>query len=78
MRPRPESARARAERKRGISVPTLPCRSLVVYGKSFPADRGTLLGRHLGSETLAFPQLDHWDLVLDPRVRAAVATWLTP
>jgi pimeloyl-ACP methyl ester carboxylesterase len=76
MRARPESVRARAERKRGISIPGLPCPSLVVYGDDFPAERGTLLARHLGSETLAFPGLDHWDLVLDPRVRTAIANWL--
>lgn len=75
---RPESVRARAERKRGISIPRLPCRSLVVYGDDFPAERGTALARHFGSETLAFPGLDHWGLVLDPRVRAAIAGWLTP
>jgi pimeloyl-ACP methyl ester carboxylesterase len=77
MRARPESARARAERERGISIPGLPCPSLVVHGDSFPAERGTLLAAHLGADTIAFPGLDHWDLVLDPRVRVAVAEWLT-
>lgn len=28
------------------------------------------------SDQISFPGLDHWDLVLDPRVRAAVAEWL--
>jgi hypothetical protein len=36
MRARPESLFARAERKRGISVPSLPCPSLVIYGDEFP------------------------------------------
>jgi pimeloyl-ACP methyl ester carboxylesterase len=78
IRARPESSRARAQRKRGISVPSLPCPSLVVYGDSFPTERGILLARLYGSETLAFPGLDHWDLVLDPRVRTAIANWVTP
>jgi pimeloyl-ACP methyl ester carboxylesterase len=77
MRARPESSRARRERRRGISVPGLPCPSLVVHGDEFPTERGALLARLYGSETLAFPGLDHWDLVLDPRVRFAVARWLT-
>jgi pimeloyl-ACP methyl ester carboxylesterase len=76
MPARPESARARAERKRGISVPRLPCASLVVYGDSFPDDRGTALARLYGSDVIGVPGLDHWALVLDPRVRTAVAEWL--
>ena len=76
MPARAESSRARAERKRGISIPGLPCRSLVVYGDSFPHDRGTLLAQLYASDVLAFPGLDHWDLVRDPQVRTAVATWL--
>lgn len=76
MRARPESTRARAERKRGISVPSLPCPSLVVYGDDFPEERGARLARLYGSDMRFFPGLDHWDLVLDPRVRAAVADWL--
>ena len=78
IRARRESARARAQRKRGISIPNLPCPSVVVYGDSFPTERGMLLARRYGSETLAFPGLDHWDLVLDPRVRTAVADWVAP
>lgn len=78
MRSRPESLRARGQRKRGISIPSLPCPSLVVYGDSFPTERGSLLARLYDSDTLAFPGLDHWDLVLDPRARTAIATWLQP
>jgi pimeloyl-ACP methyl ester carboxylesterase len=76
MRARPESARARAERKRGISVPSLPCPSLVVYGDDFRDERGTALVRLYGSDERHFPGLDHWDLVRNPEVRAAVAEWL--
>jgi pimeloyl-ACP methyl ester carboxylesterase len=75
-RPRPESSLARDERRRGISVPSLPCPSLVVYGADFPDERGRLIGALYGSDALAFPDLDHWGLVLDPRVPRAVARWL--
>jgi hypothetical protein len=73
---RTESLRARAERKRGVSVPSLPCPSLVVYGREFAEDRGRRLAALYGSEELAFPNLDHWDLVLEPRVRVAIAARL--
>lgn len=76
MQRRAESMRARAERKRGISIPSLPCRSLVVYGDDFPDERGVRLARLYDADELAFPDLDHWGLVLDPRVRTAVAHWL--
>lgn len=76
IRARPESSRARAERKCGISVPSLPCPSLVIYGHAFPGDRGRQVAACYGSHTLAFPDLDHWGLVRDRRVRAAIATWL--
>ena len=76
MRARPESSLARAERKRGISVPALPCPALVVSGDDFPDERGTALARLYGADHLSFPGLDHWALVLDPRVRAAVARYL--
>ena len=73
---RPESLRARAERKRGISVPALPCPSLVVYGDDFPEERGTAVAALYGSATRRFPGLDHWALVLSPEVPRAVAGWL--
>jgi pimeloyl-ACP methyl ester carboxylesterase len=73
---RPESSLARAERKRGISVPTLPCPSLVIYGDQFRDERGRALARFYGSEEREFQGLDHWDLVRDHRVRAAVAAFL--
>jgi len=43
MRARPESLFARAERKRGISVPSLPCPSLVIYGDEFREECGLTL-----------------------------------
>lgn len=76
LRARPESSRARAERKRGISVPGLPCPSLVVFGDEFRDERGTPVAQLYGSETLDFPGLGHWDAVLDERVRRTIAGWL--
>jgi ATP adenylyltransferase len=76
VRARPESARARAERKRGISVPRLPCPSLVVYGEAFRHERGKAIARVYGSDEIDFPGLDHWGLVRDARVRTAIANWL--
>jgi dienelactone hydrolase len=76
MRARPESARARAERKRGISVPSLPCPSLVVYGDAFRGERGKRVAECYRSDELDFPGLDHWALVLDPAVRTGIRTWL--
>jgi pimeloyl-ACP methyl ester carboxylesterase len=73
---RPESIRARGERKRGLSVPAVPCPALVVYGHEFPEARGRALVALYGAEELSFPDLDHWGLVLDARVRQAIARWL--
>jgi pimeloyl-ACP methyl ester carboxylesterase len=73
VRARPESALARAERKRGIRVSPLSCPSIVVYGNEFPDDRGRGIAGLYGSETLEFPDLDHWSLVTDQRVPEALA-----
>jgi pimeloyl-ACP methyl ester carboxylesterase len=73
MRARPESLLARAERKRGVSVPELPCPALVVYGDDFAEERGHALAAYYGAKELALPGLDHWDLVLDERVRTSLA-----
>ena len=73
---RSESAVARSERKRGISVPQLPCPSLVVYGDEFREERGPPIARLYGSAERYFPGLDHWDLVRDRRVREAIADFL--
>ena len=75
---RAESLLARAERKRGIPIPNIPGRSLVVYGDSFPEERGRRIAALYGSEERYFPGLDHWGLVLDPAVRIAIAEFLGP
>lgn len=73
---RPESLRARAERKRGISVPSLPCPSLVIATGDFPEERGRAVAELYGSTLIEFPELGHFDLVLHPDVRAAVGGFL--
>ncbi|HEX2056918.1 MAG TPA: alpha/beta fold hydrolase [Actinomycetota bacterium] len=77
MRARPESHRARADRKRGISVLRLPRRLLVVYGDEFAEDRGRALARFYEIPEAYFPGIDHWGLVLDERVRATVLEFVT-
>jgi pimeloyl-ACP methyl ester carboxylesterase len=76
MRARPESLLARAERRRGVSVPALPGRTLVVAGREFPEERGAALAAFYDAELLEFPEASHWDLVLDDGVREAVAARL--
>jgi len=73
---RAESSLARAERKRGVSVPNVPCPTLVIYGHDFPEERGRAIARLYGSEELHFPNLDHWDLVMDVQVPRAIARYL--
>jgi pimeloyl-ACP methyl ester carboxylesterase len=73
---RPESTRARSERKRGVSVPELLCPSLVIYGDDFRDERGGAIARLYGSEERYFPGDDHWALLSDPRVREAIANFL--
>lgn len=73
---RPESLLARAERRRGISVASLPCPSLVIAGAAFPDERGRSLADLYGSEFVEFPELGHFDLVLDAAPRRAVAEFL--
>ncbi len=75
-RARPESSLARAERKRGTSVPSLPCPSLVIYGDEFREERGLSIARRYQSAELYFPGLNHWQLITDGRVRQAVAAFL--
>ena len=76
IRSRPESSLARAERKAGVSVPMVPCPSVVVSGSEFPVERGSRVAALYGSDELRFPRLDHWGLVCEPRVRAAIARHL--
>jgi pimeloyl-ACP methyl ester carboxylesterase len=63
-------------RPRGISVPALPCPSLVVAGDEFREERGIAVAQLYGSELVDFPGLAHWDLVRSPDVRRAVARFL--
>ncbi len=76
VRSRPESVPARMERKRGISVPELPCPALVVYGDAFPEERGRGLAGYYGCKERHLPGLTHWDLVLDPAVPELVRSFL--
>jgi pimeloyl-ACP methyl ester carboxylesterase len=76
LRTRPESTLARAERKRGISVPELPCPALIVYGDEYPDERGRSIATQYGADERHFPGLDHVGLVLDERVPAAIRDWL--
>src|SRR5262245_3680623 len=55
MRARAESTLARAERKRGISVPTISCPLLVVYGDEFPDERGRRLAAYYRARELSLP-----------------------
>ena len=77
MHARPESSLARAERKRGVSVPELPCPALVVYGDAFPNERGRSLAAFYGADELRFRGLEHWGLVRDERVPAELADYLS-
>jgi pimeloyl-ACP methyl ester carboxylesterase len=76
IRARPESRYARAERERGILVTSVPERTLVVSGDEFAEERGTAVARRYGADELNVPGTDHWGLVRDERVRAAIADWL--
>ena len=73
---RPESALARAERKRGISVPSLPCRILVIYGYEFADERGRRIAKQYRSEEHEFASLNHWGLIRDHRVRERIRAFL--
>lgn len=76
MRHRPESLWARAERKRGISIPTVPCPMLVVAGHDFAPTRGRPVAEYYGAELVEFPELSHFELVVHPQVRDAIAQWV--
>jgi pimeloyl-ACP methyl ester carboxylesterase len=77
IRARPDSQLARAERKRGISVPSLPRPTLVVHGDALPEERGAALAAYYDVDSLHVPGADHWDLVLDPEIRRRVVGWLS-
>ncbi len=73
---RPESTRARAERKRGIPVPALPAPTLVVFGDEFERERGRDIARLYGCDEAHYPGIDHWGLVLRPEVRHEIARYI--
>ncbi len=73
---RPESLLARAERKRGISIPLVPCRMLVVYGADYAGERGRPVAARYGADERGFPDLGHFELITSPAVRDAVLAWL--
>jgi len=76
VRLRPESALAKAERERGISVPTpLPCRSLVVFRDDAGEARGAAVAKLYGSDELRFAGSSGIDLVLDERVPRSIARY---
>jgi len=72
---RPESRLARCERKRGVSVPPLPCRTLVVYGDEYAEQRGRPVAALYGAEELHVAGASHWDLVLGKKAAEAVVQW---
>jgi pimeloyl-ACP methyl ester carboxylesterase len=75
IKARPESLLARAERKRGISVPSLPCPALVIASADFLDERGRPLADLYGAELVEFSELGHFDLVLNAAPRHAVASF---
>jgi pimeloyl-ACP methyl ester carboxylesterase len=76
VRARRESLLARAERKRGISVGSLPCPSLVIATSDFSDERGRTVADLYDSEFVWFPDLGHFDLVLHRAPRRAIAGFL--
>lgn len=75
VRARPESLLARSERKRGVSVPSLDFRTLVVYGDEFAEERGRPVASFYGAEELHVAGASHWDLVLGKTARAEIVKW---
>ena len=74
---RPESSLARGERKQGISVPEVPCPTLVISGDEFRSDRGDPVASFYEAEHRYFEDLDHWGLLTSSEVRAAIGDWLS-
>ncbi|MDQ4130925.1 MAG: alpha/beta fold hydrolase [Actinomycetota bacterium] len=73
--PRRESSYARSQRKRGIFITTLPCPTLVVFGRDFPDERGRSIAAAYDAAAVELEDLDHWGLVLDRRVARVVSSW---
>jgi pimeloyl-ACP methyl ester carboxylesterase len=76
VRARAESALARAERKRGVSIAELPSPALVVCGDEYADERGRAVAARYGAELLHLAGRSHWDLVLDPATAEGVAARL--
>ncbi len=74
VRARPESTLARAERKRGISVPSLPYPTLVVTGDDFREERGAVAA-HYAAEQLDLGGRNHWELVLGKETVRRIVLW---
>ena len=64
-------------RKGGISAPAVQCPLLVISGSQYPEDRGHAVAQFYGASERMFPELDHWGLVLDPRIPREIARFLT-
>jgi pimeloyl-ACP methyl ester carboxylesterase len=77
VRTRRESLLARLERKKGISVPKVPCPLLVVHGAQFPEERGRAVVTQYEADELSFPELNHGQLVSRPEVREAIHGWFS-
>lgn len=73
---RRESLLARCERKRGISVPRLPCPTLVLAGRDYAAERSRPVAEHYGATLVEYPGLGHADLVTDTAVADDVVAWV--
>ncbi|MDQ3660373.1 MAG: alpha/beta hydrolase [Actinomycetota bacterium] len=71
-----ESQLARDERKRGVTVPSVTCPCLVVWGDEFATDRGRAVAGLYSAEGIPIPGADHWDLVLNLEGRDAVRQWI--
>lgn len=76
VRSRSESQFARDERKRGISIPSIPCPTLVISGRDHPIDRGTDLAGFYGAKLEEFPHLNHWQLLSDQSVKDSIRDFL--
>lgn len=73
---REESQFARDERKRGISVPSVPCPCLVVYGDDFPDERGTQMVDLYKADVQEARGSSHWDLVTETKVPTLIREWI--
>jgi pimeloyl-ACP methyl ester carboxylesterase len=72
-----ESNWALAERRRGISVPSVRCPLLVVASKTYRDKRGASVADFYHGELACFPALHHVSLVTQVIVREAIFQWLS-